>query len=68
MILEEAIKHCREKAEYMEERASFYHTDEGVYLEEETKCRACAEDHRQLAEWLEELKRREEEGGDNGKV
>lgn len=43
MTLDEAINHCKEKAE---------------------GCSECAEEHRQLAEWLEELKtlRTEREG------
>lgn len=56
MTLDEAIKHAEEKASTNYILASSYHTDEGVYLEEETKCRMCAEYHEQLAEWLKELR------------
>ena len=57
MTLDEAIKHAEEKAEHNYQMAGAYHTDEGVYLKEETKCRMCAEEHEQLAEWLKELQR-----------
>ena len=56
MTLDEAIKHAEEKAEQNYQMVGAYHTDEGVYLEEETKCRMCAEEHEQLAEWLKELR------------
>lgn len=56
MTLDEAIKHAEEVAENKYGLADAYHTDEGVYLEEETKCRMCAEEHAQLAMWLHELK------------
>ena len=59
MTLEEAIKHCEEVAE-AEERSAKLHQrpDRGVkgsgkrYL----SCIECAKEHRQLAEWLRELK------------
>ena len=59
MTLEEAIKHCEEVAE-AEERSAKLHQrpDRGVkgsgkrYL----SCIECAKEHRQLAEWLIELK------------
>ena len=56
MTLDEAIAHAERKAENNYALAGSYHTDEGVYLEEETRCRQCAEEHEQLAEWLRELK------------
>ena len=40
MTLDEAIKHCEEVAEEQEEK----------------ECLECAAEHRQLAEWLKELK------------
>ena len=52
--LESAIKHCEEVAEEQEristqcDRDLFDHID---------SCRECASDHRQLAEWLKELKK-----------
>lgn len=58
MRLEEAIIHAEYVAESNEDMANAYHTDEGVYLREESKCCKCADEHRQLAEWLVELKER----------
>lgn len=60
MTLEEAIKHAEEVAE-AEERSAKLHQrpDKGVkgsgkrYL----SCIECAKEHRQLAEWLRELKK-----------
>lgn len=54
--LESAIKHCEEVVEEQEEEAK-----EGR-LQFETwdyisKCEKCASEHRQLAEWLRELKK-----------
>ena len=59
MTIDEAIKHCEEVAE-AEERSAKLHQrpDRGVkgsgkrYL----SCIECAKEHRQLAEWLRELK------------
>lgn len=52
MTLEEAIKHCEEVAENQEECASKIDK-----LDCDSKSiRKCAEEHRQLAEWLRELK------------
>lgn len=48
MTLDEAIKHCEEVADY------------DCYGEKQLKC---AEEHRQLAEWLKELKRLREQMG-----
>ena len=58
MTIDEAIKHCEEVAET---------NDKGLYdaialggqnptQEEIAACEQCAADHRQLAEWLKELK------------
>ena len=63
MTIDEAIKHCEEVAE-AEERSAKLHQrpDRGVkgsgkrYL----SCLECAAEHRQLAEWLRELKERRE--------
>lgn len=58
MTLEEAIAHCLEVAEKNETQADKI----GRQLigtakdREATDCRECAADHRQLAEWLTELK------------
>ena len=55
MNLDEAIKHCEEIVENNHKLADAYIMD-GVYLEEADSCRKCAEEHRQLAKWLKELK------------
>ena len=54
MSLDEAIKHCEEVAEEKEWQAykSLSRTDD-----ERMGCLECAEEHRQLAEWLRELKK-----------
>lgn len=57
LSLEEAIKHAEEVAEFKHKTADGFHTDEGIYLREETKYRESAEEHRQLAEWLKNYKR-----------
>ncbi len=46
--LDEAIKHCNEVAERLENKNGYAYTD--------VTCLECAEEHRQLAEWLKELK------------
>jgi hypothetical protein len=63
--LESAIKHCEEVAKENDDSAKvFYHVSklethpdrkraEDGYVE----CKKCADEHRQLAEWLRELKR-----------
>ena len=58
MTLEEAIKHCEEKAEELERRAEevAMNDEEGVYQPQVGRCRKCASEHRQLAKWLRELK------------
>ena len=57
MTLDEAIKHCEEKAKELRKQYELYdHWDE----EEEERangCLACAEEHEQLAEWLRDYKR-----------
>ena len=58
MTIDEAIKHCLEVAEQNEAKAQkigvqFLGTTKD---REATECRECAADHRQLAEWLTELK------------
>ena len=56
MTLEEAIKHCEEQANLLEESAAG--CDMTDKIEKEIACRSgkCAAEHRQLAEWLKELK------------
>jgi hypothetical protein len=48
LTLEEAIKHCEEVAERLEGKDGYAYTD--------STCDECAKEHRQLAEWLRELK------------
>lgn len=55
MTIEEAIKHCLETAEQLEERANIPYKVEDSELQDNA-CRECAADHRQLAERLKELK------------
>ena len=52
MILEEAIKHCEELAEKCDLIAEASKT-----IKDNRNYRRCAEEHRQLAEWLKELQR-----------
>ena len=60
MTLDEAIRHCLEQAEENDNCAdkceAVYGEDNGII----EACRECANDHRQLAEWLKELKERRE--------
>lgn len=64
MNIDEAIKHCRDKAEELrkEKRRMALLGRE----EEWGECLECAKEHEQLADWLEELKARRE--ADNDKV
>ena len=50
MTLDEAIKHARDKANEQKYYASF---ERGKHIQ---SCKKCAEEHEQLASWLEELK------------
>ena len=54
MTLDEAIKHAEEVAEEKEKNA--YNLYDAQKYEESRECIWCAEEHRQLAEWLKELK------------
>lgn len=61
MELEEAIKHCHEKAEELRhEVETWVHCPNDPNWRKDLKdfddCKKCAEEHEQLAEWLEELK------------
>lgn len=62
MTLEEAIKHCEEVAEELEKRVKPYQCESinkklyEVNKEEWDNCIECAQEHRQLAEWLREVK------------
>ncbi len=58
MTLDEAIKHAEEVA-YQKDLESGFDTDNERYAmtdKERADCKECAAEHRQLAEWLKELK------------
>lgn len=61
MTIDEAIKHAEEIADTCEYEASKY--DMSDSYESHVACQEgkCAEEHRQLAEWLKELKRLKEQ-------
>lgn len=52
LTLDEAIKHCEEATEKNEIRASWFRDKEGY-----ENCIECANEHRQLAEWLRDYKK-----------
>jgi len=66
MTLDEAIKHSEEMAEEQEKAAKGWHEIQVRKCElipfaemdytDENECKECASEHRQLAEWLKELK------------
>lgn len=56
MNLSEAIKHCLEVAEQNDAQAEKWREEGGEEWGKTTACHECAADHRQLAEWLTELK------------
>lgn len=62
MDIQEAIRHCEEKAEDLQKKADdmIPVVGEPLPTKEELKerydCEECANEHRQLAEWLKELK------------
>jgi hypothetical protein len=58
MTLNEAIKHCEDVARQKDMESEF-HTDNERYTmteDERTECKKCAVEHRQLADWLRELR------------
>lgn len=55
MTLEEAIKHCEEVAESKKKQVENGDWEKGSPTERD--CHECASEHRQLAEWLKELKK-----------
>ena len=58
MTIDEAIKHCEkvtEKQEYLSKQDHGY-CEEKWNIQKREECAKCAADHRQLAEWLRELK------------
>lgn len=54
--IDTAIKHCLEAAEQNDAQAEKWREEGGEKWGKTTTCRECAADHRQLAEWLMELK------------
>lgn len=61
MTLEEAIKHCEEKAQENKSKAEEFSNESSetsslnyrlCCIEDYVKCSQCAEEHEQLAEWL----------------
>lgn len=58
MTIDEAIKHCEEVAERQEYLSKQDHgyCEEKRNVQKRAECAECAADHRQLAEWLKELK------------
>ena len=64
MTIDEAIKHAEEKAREQEEFAKAVESRWGCDVTGYSKHTKCAAEHRQLAEWLQELKERREK--DNG--
>ena len=64
MTLDEAIIHAEKVAEG-NERISLYTPVEYIPADLSIEqCQKCAEDHRQLAEWLKELRDRRKKEGD----
>lgn len=67
MTLDEAIKHAEEVAEEQEKAAKEWHENQVRKCElirfaemdytHENECKKCADEHRQLAEWLKDYKR-----------
>ena len=58
MTLKEAIKHAEAQAIRNEKEAKRNHEHGGTYYDAEAQaCSICAEEHRQLAEWLRILKK-----------
>lgn len=61
MTLDEAIKHCEEVAEKNEKKGKMIQNNFSKLRKEQKQeidsCLECASEHRQLAEWLLELKK-----------
>ena len=62
MTLDEAIKHAEEVAE--DKKAQAWEAQLQEEYGKVKSCKECAEEHRQLAEWLKELKAYKEQSGD----
>lgn len=67
MTLDEAIRHAEEVAKENEE---WYMENPSIlgYQEKFYDCKECADEHRQLAEWLKELKRLKEAATDTDTI
>jgi len=66
MNLDSAIQHCEEVA-YQKDLESGFETDNERYAmtdKERADCKECASEHRQLADWLKELKAYKEQSED----
>lgn len=65
MTLNEAIKHAEEEAKVLESTCALWKKladEKGLSIPSDYEpCKKCAEEHRQLAEWLKELKTLKEE-------
>ena len=57
MTLDEAIKHAEKVAEEKENEAQDLEYSKLDWRHEANQCSKCAEEHRQLAEWLKDYKR-----------
>lgn len=57
MTLTEAILHAEEVAKEKEEEAQDLEYSKLDWKDESNQCKKCAEEHRQLAEWLKDYKR-----------
>ena len=70
MTIEEVIKRCEEVAEVQEEAAKEWHENQvrkcklfpfaEMDYTHENECKKCADEHRQLAKWLEQLQKIQE--------
>lgn len=58
MTLNEAIKHCEE---VVEDKEIDIENQDPLFPNNIEECKRCAEEHRQLAEWLKELKQLREQ-------
>lgn len=58
MELNEAIKHCKDKAQELKTKVEVYKTEPYVSPNLIADCEECAAEHEQLAEWLTELQER----------
>ena len=72
--IDEAIQHCEEVAYQQNKLKTAYDAasgytrsgNESIRTDDAKRCEKCAADHRQLAEWLQELKRYKEQDKPQG--